>query len=98
MEILAAGGIGEEDDFAGAGSPGAAAVDLLFLPGSPPRYGTFAPYIPAGEPSDGPAPASLLPAGPDSRYFEGRSRSCIAPLGRSGGERYPPTTSPWPTP
>lgn len=60
----------------------APAVDLLFLPGSPPRYGTFAVYIPPDEP--GPLVAEWsarrtgdgrrvprVPDPPDGQYFAG---------------------------
>lgn len=54
MERPGAAEADEEVGSAGAGSPflGVPAVDLLFLPGSPPRYGTFALYLPG----DGPGP------------------------------------------
>lgn len=85
MEVLAAEDTDEEGGLEGARLSllTAPAVDLLFLPGSPPRYGTFAVYIPPDEP--GPLTAewsarrtgekSLVPRvpdPPDGRYFGGQ--------------------------
>ncbi|HUJ64401.1 MAG TPA: SNF2-related protein, partial [Acidimicrobiales bacterium] len=84
MEVLTPGEADEEVGFEGGGPPfvGAPAVDLLFLPGSPPRYGTFAVYIPVDEPGPVVAewisrrasderPVPRVPDPPDGQYFGG---------------------------
>ncbi len=82
MDVLAPDDV---DDVAIDGWPpgllSAQAFDLVFLPGSPPRYGTFAIYIPSshtgaiarhwGAADGGPGEISPVPGPPDGEFFGG---------------------------
>ncbi len=94
MEVPTAADVDEDVGFEGGGPALAAgpAVDLLFLPGSPPRYGTFAVYIPPDDagllvagldprPAGGTPPIPRVPDPSDGRYFGG-ALEVVRPTGR----------------